>query len=175
LASVFEGLDALGMPDDEALDYLSTQAVADFLATDAAGIDGIVFPSVQAAGNVVNAVLFHKASRVEPVEIPADAKVSARSGDWYEEGFEVDYQVAIETSPAEPSEESSEPANPFGPVVFAEPWPSLDADSRELALRVVLESLEIHDVARVRFETSPHRARRSTHEQWRPGPGGSPS
>ena len=53
------------MPDEEALEYLPTQAVADFLATQQKpAIDGIVFPSVQAGGDDLNVVLFHKAARV---------------------------------------------------------------------------------------------------------------
>jgi hypothetical protein len=76
------------MPDDEAFDYLPTQAIADFLATEnEPPIDGIVFPSVQAAGDVVNVVLFHKAARVEGIEVPkgpksmlAPAKCTRRAG-----------------------------------------------------------------------------------------------
>ncbi|MFK4535162.1 hypothetical protein ABIA00_003345 [Bradyrhizobium ottawaense] len=42
------------MPDDEHFEYLATQAVADFLATESSvPIDGIIFPSVQAAGDVL--------------------------------------------------------------------------------------------------------------------------
>jgi len=54
------------MPHDEAFEYLATQAVADFLATESSvSIDRIIFQSVQAAGRVLNVVLFHKAARVE--------------------------------------------------------------------------------------------------------------
>ena len=57
------------MPDDEALDYLATQAVADFLATaTSAPLDGIIFPSAQSAGDVLNVVLFHRAARIESLE-----------------------------------------------------------------------------------------------------------
>jgi hypothetical protein len=36
------------MPDDQVLDYLPTQAIADFLATEATRpLDGIIYPSVQ--------------------------------------------------------------------------------------------------------------------------------
>ncbi len=47
------------MPDDEVFDYLPTQAVADFLATESTiKIDGIIFPSVQAEGVALNVVLY---------------------------------------------------------------------------------------------------------------------
>jgi len=56
------------MPDDESFDYLPTQAIADFLATSRKiDIDGIIFRSAQRPGNSNNVVLFHKASRCEPI------------------------------------------------------------------------------------------------------------
>ncbi len=47
------------MPDDEPSEYLATQAIADFLATESAiRLDGIIFPSVQAAGEGSDPRLF---------------------------------------------------------------------------------------------------------------------
>ena len=72
------------MPDDEPLDYLATQAIADFLATEASvPIDGIIFPSEQ-AGGVPNVILFHKAARVETMNIPEGTEISASTGRWAE-------------------------------------------------------------------------------------------
>jgi len=52
------------MPDDEAFEYLPTQAVADFLGTmNEPRLDGIVFPSAQTSEGR-NVVLFHHAARV---------------------------------------------------------------------------------------------------------------
>jgi hypothetical protein len=152
------------MPDDAALDYLATQAVADYLATDAADLDGLLFPSVQAAGAVVNAVLFHKASRVEPIALPADAKVSATNGDWYEEGFEIDYQVTVETKEVNPP--PGGPTLPDPPPPRPDPEGAIGRDTRTPALRIQLDSVEVHDVARVTFETRLHRVRRWSHKPW---------
>jgi hypothetical protein len=80
------------MPDDEVFEYLATQAIADFLATETP-VDGIIFPSVQAAGKAQNVVLFHKAARVEEINLPKGTDVSARLGQMYEEGWEVEYTV----------------------------------------------------------------------------------
>jgi RES domain len=67
------------MPDDEAFDYLGTQATADFLATENdPPLDGIIFPSVQAAHRALNFVLFHKASSVEPASTTPVCRVSPR-------------------------------------------------------------------------------------------------
>jgi len=53
------------MPDDEPFEYLATQAIADFLATEAnPALDGIIYPSVRGSDGKLNVVLFHKAARV---------------------------------------------------------------------------------------------------------------
>jgi len=68
------------MPDDQEMEYLPTQAIADYLSTEGqVPLDGILFPSVQVGGNGVNAVLFHKASRCEELEIPDGTVISART------------------------------------------------------------------------------------------------
>lgn len=161
------------MPDDEALEYLATQAIADFLATDGRRLDGIVFPSVQAAGDVRNVVLFHKAARVEAVSVAKGASISARSGDWYEEGFEIDYQVHVETLQAG-SEELTPDPNSLAPREVFEQWTDPRADQRDPALRIRLDSISVHEVDRVKFETTAYRVRRSTHERWRPVRGEEP-
>lgn len=82
------------MPDDEAFEYLATQAVADFLATEAASpIDGIIFPSVQAAGSALNVVLLHKAALVEDIRLPAGTTTRVSFGHSTEDGWEEDYTV----------------------------------------------------------------------------------
>ncbi|MCA4963935.1 RES domain-containing protein [Pseudomonas sp. Y24-6] len=86
------------MPDDQALDYLATQAIADFLATEnEPALDGIIFQSAQAEEGR-NVVLFHKASKVEKLKITEGAKISAVSGFDCEEGFEYDYTVFEQTA-----------------------------------------------------------------------------
>ena len=79
------------MPNDELLDYLPTQAVADFLASaPTPSLDGIIYPSVQdghgrrphglfGAGRYryhCNVVLFHKTARVQQLDEGADISVS---------------------------------------------------------------------------------------------------
>lgn len=82
------------MPNDESFEYLPTQVIADFLSTEnEPTVDGILFPSVQAAGNGLNVVLFHKAARVESMDIPKGTKIQSFTGYETEEGWEVDYRV----------------------------------------------------------------------------------
>lgn len=150
------------MPDDEAFEYLATQAVADFLATEAeTPLDGIVFPSVQAAGAVMNVVLFHKAARVEARDLPDGTEVSARTGRWEEEGWEVDYEVIEQTPPAlPPPAEGNAPSAGIDLASLIRPWTPPDEDWREPALRIVIDSIKVHVVERVQFKTSEHAVRR---------------
>jgi RES domain len=55
------------MPDDEPLDYLITQTIADYLANKSeAEVDGIIYPSAQGSEAGLNIVLFHKAGAIRP-------------------------------------------------------------------------------------------------------------
>ncbi len=78
-----------------------TQAIADFLSSQCSpSIDGIIYPSVQVAGQAKNIVLFHKASVVEKVAIPEGTKFSVSTLQDYEGGPEVEYSVSEEVPPA---------------------------------------------------------------------------
>jgi hypothetical protein len=152
------------MPDDEVFEYLATQAVANFLATESEiPLDGILFPSVQAAGNVLNVVFFHKAARVEPLVLPEGTEVRARTGHIEEEGWEIEYEVIESVPPPQPAlpVEMKKPRWPpnFADILAmspADPEHELDDghdDWREPSLRVVIESVKVHVVQRVQVET----------------------
>lgn len=145
------------MPDDEHFEYLATQAIADFLATESSvPVDGIIFPSVQAVGDVLNVVLFHKAARVEALALPKGTEIKARTGHMEEEGWEDDYEV-IEEVPAAPEEPAAEtkpePGWPDFAALAAMPRESQDPDWRDVSLRVVIDSVTVHQVRGVEFET----------------------
>jgi RES domain/HEPN/RES N-terminal domain 1 len=145
------------MPDNEASDYLATQAIADFLATEnAPPLDGLIFPSVQSEAGSLNIVLFHKAARVEEMQLPEGSELSASLYELYEEGAEREYTV-IERVPPEPAKSENEPG-PFDPFDFA--LSSETTDSREATLHLDHESLEVHVVGAVSFATSKHRVDR---------------
>ena len=140
------------MPDDEAFDYLPTQAIADFLATESKSpIDGIVFPSVQATDAGQNVVLFHKAARVEVIE---GAKIEATiSGQAHDEGFEPEYAMIEQV-----------PRKPVRPL--SSTW--LNPDSREPALRIDINSIKVHVVHGVKFCTTEHHVVRYRQEKREP-------
>lgn len=153
------------MPDDEAFDYLATQAVADFLATEnEPRLDGITFGSAQAKTGR-NVVLFHKAARVEAMSLPEGIEITARTGYDTDDGWEIDYGVSEEAPKAKA------PAPPKDGCVF-NPMPHLhedyrpDGDYREPALRVDATSVEVHHVEWVKVNSIRFAVSRHRHEEW---------
>jgi len=130
------------MPDDQAHDYLATQAIADFLATEnRPTLDGIVFQSAQAKDGR-NVVLFHKASKVEGMPIPKGAKISASSGYGTDDGYEIDYSVSeeIAEAPAEDAQGRDSKYDELLAFISA----MQDLDPRDDTLCVVPDSVEVH-------------------------------
>lgn len=143
------------MPDDEAFEYLPTQAVADFLATETdALLDGIVFPSVQTAEEMLNVVLFHKAARVEEINVPKGTEISAKVQSDSDVG--VDYWVQEEV-PQQSSEgvDDHRDASDFPnfSALLMSPREPVDVDWREPTLRIVMDSVKVHVIKGVKFET----------------------
>lgn len=154
------------MPEDQEMEYLPTQAIADYLSTEGeVPLDGILFPSVQVGGNGVNAVLFHKASRCEETEIPEGTEMEARTYSIYEDGPEPDYTVSETVPPTEDeAEDDDQTSSTF--ELSLDDWSDwLDADSREQTLRIDLASLEVHEVSAVQIETNSHSVRRHRFER----------
>ena len=144
------------MPDDEVFEYLPTQAIADYLATESkTGIDGIIFPSAQTAGNSLNVVLFHKAARIEPIDLPDGIEIEATTGHFGEYGWEREYSVFEEFPPEMPDEAlpKGQRPEPFNP------------DSRESTLRIDVESIKVHIVQKVEFATAEYEIQRYWREK----------
>jgi RES domain len=144
------------MPDDEAFDYIVTQVVADFLATNSANpIDGIIYRSAQTSSDARNVVLFHKAARVERFDRPYGTEVDSSLGHWTEDGWETDYEVIESVPPAD----AKEPDDPLDAMVhiLGKGLHELDTDGRESTLRLDTESVRIYEIEAVAFQT---------HESW---------
>jgi hypothetical protein len=154
------------MPNDEPSDYLVTQAIADYLASHA-GLDGLLYPSAQAAGAKKNIVLFHHASRVKSLEFPPDTELEARTYTSTEDGLEADYWVSEEVPEPKPE---PEPKKDDGfPMLLFEPdevGAAGDADIREVTLNLDLESVQVHHIEAVSYETTAHSVRR---HRWKKG------
>jgi hypothetical protein len=139
------------MPDDEPFEYLVTQAVADFLATEAIpSFDGIVYPSVQSPlPGQFNVVLFHKASRVMDANRLGGASVDVNLGHQTEDGWEFDYSIT-ETPP------------PTTSVVDYYHAAQVDNDPRIISLELASSALTVHRVTEVRVISAAHPVSRST-------------
>jgi hypothetical protein len=146
------------MPDDEKFEYLTTQAVADFLATTSKmQIDGILFPSVQMGGVSLNCVLFHKAAKVQEIELPEGTKINAILGQMQEEGWEVNYTVFEEVPP---QNEKKGDENRQREIDYMMVETGSEQDLRNPALRIDLDSLQVHTIRLVAFRAERHKVYR---------------
>jgi hypothetical protein len=135
------------MPDDEASEYLVTQAIADYLATRTdPALDGIIYPSVQQSGKAKrNVVLFHKSARVESIPLPKHTEISANVTEHDEDGVRPDYSVFVRKPPVK---EKAKPPHPF---LAGEPYSDVRYDSRDPALRIEISSLKVSHIESVKF------------------------
>jgi hypothetical protein len=146
------------MPDDEPFEYLPTQAIADYLATEAnPPLDGLLYPSVQGSDHKLNVVLFHNAARVERLDVPKGTHLGSQLSTGSEDDTDVDYRVWEEV----PSVESSVPLEANGaelglrfPIFSALSIDVADDyDERIVSLKLDIASLQVRHVVGVEFRT----------------------
>ena len=145
------------MPDDQEFEYLPTQAVADFLATENdPTLDGILFKSTQ-SDKGDNIVLFHKASRVKRMPLPAGVQLRANTKSWDDDRSYPDYRVSEEV----PALTEAKPS------LASRRWnrnqPDLE-DYRKETLEVVPTSVEVHYVTNVEVVCVRHKVERHRHQ-----------
>ena len=150
------------MPDDQDFDYLVTQAIADFLATEnKPQLDGIIFESVQSKSGR-NVVLFHKAARVEEKVYPKGTEIKADSRYWTEDGGEPDYSVSVLLPPQTIPETHMQDDMSWSPFCFL---PHVDNDSRSITLRVDYLPVTVHHIDRVQVHHTSQNVLRQTMEK----------
>jgi hypothetical protein len=163
LQTLSERLTRPVMPDDEAFDYLITQAIADFLATqNEPRLDGIIFASAQSRKGR-NVVLFHAAALVAPIELPHGTKISSGWLDYDEDRSSPDYRVWEETPPA-PELQESEADDPFA-FVPGTPYNSA-GPCRETTLQIDTLSVEVHHIESVQVRSTAFPVRRVRHQRF---------
>ncbi|MDX9710356.1 MAG: hypothetical protein RBT64_12470 [Trichloromonas sp.] len=129
-------------------------------------VDGILFPSVQAAGDGLNVVLFHKAARVESMDIPEGTEIEAHTGYMSEDGWEIDYRVSEQVPPEKSSDkENQEEKWPYLAAFISDEAHAHDADLRDITLRIDIESVTVHVVRGVKFLYDSHEVRRHRGEK----------
>jgi len=154
------------MPDDEPLEYLATQAVADFLATYRSPVlDGMLYASSQAGTAKLNVVLFHKAARIQPLDIPRGTSISAQLYLENDEGTEFFPWVTEAlprkegSAPIKPGQRSGVPDRDASDLLAMDPKDS-DPEQREPTLRLDTANLTVHIVESVEFKTESHSVHR---------------
>ena len=155
------------MPDDEPLEYLVTQVIADCLNNwQYLTLDGILYPSVQdgtsSSDNSTNVMLFHKSSREALSDIPEATEINIRSGYLTEDGWEIDYTVWEETPPPRLNKDNE----------FDTRWGHRDelalmtnVDYRELTLQLNMENLKVHHINAARYDAVIHHVTRFRSEK----------
>lgn len=162
LASLSEQITKPVMPDDEPFEYLVTQGIADYLATKREPqLDGIIYRSVQHGKSRKNIVLFHKAARVESLDIPEGSEVSAHLYDHSDEGTTPDYLVFERVPVLKKKKQKESGVDWFGLAEYSHHASRQTGDDERIsALRVDLESLKVHHVERATFKTVDFPVRR---------------
>ncbi len=149
------------LPDDEAFEYLPTQAIADFLATEnTPQLDGVIFDSPQSEHGI-NVVLFHKASRVVKYTPPMGAKIEASSYTNTEEGPEIDYRVVEWLQPTTPHDKGKASVAPL-PVGLSRLG---EDDPRQETLSIDHEFIEVHHVTSINYKCDQHKVSRYRYEK----------
>jgi hypothetical protein len=157
------------MPDDEAFDYLATQAIADFLATENDPLlDGIIFRSSQSKDGR-NVVLFQKAARVETMKVPDGMQIDADTGYATEEGFEPNFVVFERVPPQTETPKTKTGHDKVELFSLPDQLYDLDGDFRESTLRIDLGSLQIHQVDWVEYRYTSYQVNRHRSEfrEWK--------
>jgi hypothetical protein len=147
------------MPHEEAIEYLPTQAVADYLAIEAK-LDGIIFPSVQVGQESSNVVLFHHASRVAAIDLPKGTEVNASLEDHDSDGITPAYRV-WEIVP--PETKANTPPEPDPLDFLSLPEVHEPFDARPISLKIDLTSIEVHHIKSVSFSAEVYPVDRHRH------------
>lgn len=153
------------MPQDEAFEYLPSQAVAEYLSNKLdTRLDGIIFPSSQTDGAGRNVVLFNHACAVAPYDLPKGTKVEVDLPRKHDEDGEEDEEnggtiMVFETVPqtcSTPPRTDGETL--FDLSIFSPEWSEDDIESEELStwskptLRLDMKSVLVLDIRSVRYE-----------------------
>jgi RES domain/HEPN/RES N-terminal domain 1 len=145
------------MPEDETLNYIPTQAIAEYLASlENPQLDGMMYPSVQAGDDTRNVVLFNKAAIVAKVERPTDVAFEVRDYENYEGGPEIEYSVKEEF---DSEYVAPKPKEPTLEQMLAEM--NAEVEDREPALQLSETNVWVHHIKKVSIESDDYRVTRN--------------
>jgi hypothetical protein len=140
------------LPDDERIEYITTQAIVDFLASELdPPIDGLIYASAQNP-NGTNVVLFHKSSRVKPMEIPEGTRFGTSPDPSDDDYSEPEYFVFEQVHPTAPVKSSEDEF--FSASGAEERW---NGDDREFSLQLDETAVEVHHITEITYKSEPYR------------------
>jgi len=146
------------MPEVEEFEYLVTQAMADYLADRPdLDLDGIDFPSIQRRGKGSNVVLFHKAARLQLLDLPQDTQIQAYlHGGYDEDDDDLEWSVYEETPAPKQNEKPEAGTTVFGGQgLMTERWSELETDVRRISLTLDAESIVVRRIDAIQFRSRP--------------------
>ncbi len=147
------------MPDDEHTEYLATQVVAEFLASELK-FDGIIFPSAQSDGGL-NVTLFHSASKVIPIKNLVGTSIEANLTDWEDDELVPDYKVWVRLHKKNKDDLFSKQQWLDLPE---QEWETIDTDNREKTLSIDLDSIRIEHIESVKIKSTGYDVNRIDYE-----------
>lgn len=140
------------MPNDAESDYLPTQVIADYLASRAKiHVDGMIYPSTQVYPESLNVILFHKSSRVKPLEYYLGTDTSVDVGT-NERGYSLPDYLVIEHLPLSSLDQGSKPVatDLLGKEI------TTDYDFRIPSLQIDKETIYIQRIKSVEYGSDPY-------------------
>jgi len=148
------------MPEYEHADYLITQVIADYLASEHR-LDGMIYPSVQISDGV-NVVLFHRACLTESLELPQGTVISADREGLGDDGPGPNFLV-VEEVPATQMQECVKPEAPDFDLddLMSSDFPLVNVDSRSPSLRICLDDVVVRRVTSVKYVSEVGTVKRS--------------
>ena len=148
------------MPQDEAFEYLPSQAVAEYLANKLdLGLDGIIFHSSQTDGARRNVVLFNHACGVVPDDLPEGTEVEV---DICRPNYDEDDDCRIWVSETVPPTHSAPPRNDsailLDSILSSSGWDEDANEDEEVptfskpTLRLDVKSVFVLEIKSVRYD-----------------------
>ena len=147
------------MPDDQAQQYLITQAIADFLSFHAdLQLDGIIYPSVQIEHSGVNIMLFNKSSSVIPDKHADNIRLYVNVREYASDEFVKMYSVTEKKINKEIMAVIRR-VDPFSGL-FSHSNTQYYHDHRKPVLRLDNESIKVHVIRGVSFSKTTYSVNR---------------
>lgn len=147
------------MPTDEEFEYLATQAVIDFLANGLpVELDGVLFPSMQTNEATVNVVLFHRASKVEKLDLPEGTEIGASTYMSTNEGHDPWYSVHEEVLSEEEQAKIEKEAEKY-PGLKNYVHGNMVSDE-DTTLRLDMSTLQVMMITEANYVTDDHKVHR---------------